>query len=85
MTQQEALQIASQKARYGHRNWIVWKDRQAVSFHAERLTADSMKRCLLAEGTKGKWVLVCRDRGDYMLGFWRMGLNLIYQCRRGLN
>jgi hypothetical protein len=82
VTHQEATSLAQRKARYGHRDWIVWKNKAGESF-AERLTAESMKRCLLDKGTQGRWLLVCASRGDYVLGFWWMGLNLIRQCKRG--
>ena len=70
------------KARYGHKDWLLWTSRDGKEV-AERLTADSMKRCLLDVGTKGKWTLVCANDGILMRGFWRMGLNLFHQRRRG--
>lgn len=83
MTTQEAFDLARNKARYGHRDWIVWKDKDG-SGRAERLTAATMKECLLACGTKrGSWTLVCKNDGTGMMGFWWLGLNLIRQCKRG--
>ena len=83
MTPQEAHNLARQKARYGHQDWIVWTDKTGAG-HAERLTASSMKACLLDCGTKkGSWTLVCKNDGTGMVGFWWLGLNLIQQCKRG--
>ncbi len=82
MTHTEAYRLAQHKARYGHRDWLVWKNKEGENF-AEPLNADSMKRCLLAEGTQGRWLLIGKNRGEDDLGFWWMGLNILRQIKKG--
>lgn len=54
MTAQEAHKFAAHKARYGHKCWIAWKDAAGNGF-AELETPSSVKRAMLAIGTKGHW------------------------------
>lgn len=74
-------QTAMRKARYGHRDWIVWRDRCGEQ-HAEVKSLESVKRCLLDVGTKGDWSLICSG-GTPMKGFWWLGINLLSQMRLG--
>jgi hypothetical protein len=80
----DALTLARRKARYGHRNWIVWTDKQGQP-QAEKVTPETMKRCLLDVGTKGKWMLVTADTGSLMKGFWYLGLVQISQAKRNFS
>jgi hypothetical protein len=57
MTGSDAYALAHRKARYAHRDWIVWKDRDG-DYHAEEATASSVKSALLAIGTKGYFTCV---------------------------
>lgn len=54
MERTEAHKLAAHKARYTHKPWIAWVDRDGVG-HAERETMDAVKRAMLAVGTKGYW------------------------------
>lgn len=54
MSFQDAMKLAKRKAHYGHRTWIVWKDRDGNGY-AERMSAASIKTALLMVGT------ACRD------------------------
>lgn len=75
-----AFHEAKRKARYGHNDWLCWRD--ADGPHAARKSPDAIKAMLLAVGTGGKWTLICAD-GTPMRGFWWLGLNLLRQSRRG--
>jgi len=78
-----ALAEARRRARYGHRDWVAWRGRDGV-LRAEPKTAESVKRALLAVGTKGSWYLIDRSTGTLNLMDWPIGLNVIKQARRGL-
>lgn len=77
------LQEVQNKARYGHRDWIYWRDRKS-DYHSERKTPETMKRCLLDCGTQGFWCLVTANDGCPMKGFWAMGINLLAWMKRGV-
>lgn len=74
-------QIAVRKARFGRHDWIVY--RASAGACAERKSPESVKRCLLASGTKGNWTLIC-EGGTPMKGFWWLGLNLLRQMKLGM-
>ena len=76
------LQDVQTKARYGHKDWIFWVEKDGTK-RAEWRSAASVKRALLASGTKGFWCLVHADSGCPMKGFWAMGINLIRQSKWG--
>jgi hypothetical protein len=40
------LQEVQVKARFGHRDWLHWRDRNG-EHHSERKSAETLKRCLL--------------------------------------
>lgn len=70
------------KARYGHKDWICWTDRQGVKRNAPK-SLPAMKQCLLDSGTHGFWFIVCASDATLMRGFWRMGLIILNQLKRG--
>lgn len=74
-------QEALRKARYGRYDWIVYRDNYGA--HAEWKSPESVKRCLLASGTKGNWTLICKG-GTPMKGFWWLGINLLRQMKLGM-
>jgi len=78
---EKCFQEAQKKARFGHRDWIYWSDKDGK--HAEVRSAESVKRALLAVGTKGFWCLIHANCGTPSRGFFAMGLNLIRQSRYG--
>jgi hypothetical protein len=73
MTAQEAYTLAKRKSRFGHRDWIVWKDRNG-EFHAELATADSFKAAMLAVGTKGAFSVEGSDGCSYYMT-WRLAVS----------
>lgn len=82
MTASDAFNTARRKARYGHKDWLVYADKSGEWF-AEAVTSDTLKRCLLASGTQGMWYLIGPRRGDESIGRWWMGINMIRQRNRG--
>jgi hypothetical protein len=60
MTAQEATDTARRKSRYGHRQWIVWRE-PAGEYRAELATAANLKRAMLDTGTQGKFWGWCAD------------------------
>lgn len=76
------LQDVQVKARFGHKDWIYWRQADGSS-RAEWKSAESMKRALLATGTKGFWCLVTADDGHLMKGYWRLGITIYRNSLRG--
>jgi hypothetical protein len=81
ITGPDAFRIAQRKARFGHNDWIWWRD--AAGSYAARKTPEAVKAMLLAVGTKGRWSLICADSGIPMKGFWWLGINALAQAKRG--
>lgn len=54
MTGPEAHKLAAHKARYGHRCWIAWKERDGT-YSVALQTPETVKRAMLAVGTQGRW------------------------------
>lgn len=75
------FQEATRKARFGHKDWLCWHDRDGN--HAVPRSAANIKRMLLAVGTKRHWTLILADSGCPMSGFWAMGINILNQSKRG--
>lgn len=76
------LADAMRKARYGHKDWIYWRDKEGVG-HAEPKSIETVKRCLLDCGTQKKWYLVTANDGHSMYVSWPIGINLIAHMKRG--
>mgnify|MGYP000031049326 FL=1 len=75
MTGTEAFALAKNKAGYSDYSWVVWENKDG-SFGAERASADTIKRALLAIGTQGKFYLFqARDRYSQIMT-WSMGVNV---------
>ena len=75
------LSAAQRRAKYGHRDWIVWSNKDGEEI-AMPVTAENMKKCLLDVGTKGHWTLVHANDGTLSRGFWWMGLCIFHRHRR---
>jgi hypothetical protein len=84
MTAQDpALALAKRKARYGHNDWLFWKDRDGTS-HCARRSAETVKAAMLANGTTGRWFIVQASTGSLVKGFWRLGINLLKSAKFGI-
>lgn len=81
---EEAFRTAQQKAKYGHCDWLYWRDRSGMA-HSARRSADSIKEMLLEVGTTGNWTIVCANTAILMKGCWWIGINILAQSRRGWN
>lgn len=70
-TGKDVGQLVRRKAKYGHRDWLFWKDRNGEPC-AALCTKDSIKAAMLASGTQGVFLLYSRYGGS-MLGSWSLG------------
>jgi len=71
---------AKRKAVYGHRDWLVWTDRDGIQ-HADRKTYASTKRAMLAVGTQGRFSLIGATDGHSMIIRWRTAVNILHWCK----
>lgn len=69
-----AYQQAQTKARYGHRDWIVYRTKDGTRT-AEPSTSQSIKRALLAVGTQGHFTLILASTGAPLRKGWKAGIN----------
>lgn len=76
------FQDAQRLARYGHRDYLTWRNRDGRYMVAKK-SIESMKQCLLDCGTGGSWTLICANSGTPMKGFWWMGINIIRNMKIG--
>lgn len=78
----EVYETAKRKARYGHRDWLVWIGRDGKRYAAPR-TAESLKAALLASGTQGKFSMYCaNDAQGWNIGWWH-GVIMFKNARGG--
>lgn len=64
-------QQTERKSRYGRRDWLYWTDREGVA-QAEVKSRASIKKALLAIGTKGRFYLI--SGGISQIIRWRIGI-----------
>ena len=84
MTAQDpALALAKRRARYGHRDWLFWRDRNGTG-HSARRDSSTLKAAMLAGGTQGKWFIVQASTGTLVKGFWRLGINILKSAKYGI-
>lgn len=74
------FQLAQQKARYGHRDWLVWHD--AKGSHAAPKTKSGLKAMLSAD--VNSWTLICANDAVPMKGFDYLASNMLAQMEMGL-
>lgn len=70
---------AQRKARYGHRDYIEVVGTEGETY--ELLTVSSIKRALLAGGTKGKFMVIAANSAVLHINSWRIGLNMIRNAK----
>lgn len=75
------VQEATRKARYGHRDWLQWTDRDGY-VHVARQSVASLKQALLASGTQYAFTQIGANTGHRMLITWSIGLNMLRWQRR---
>ncbi len=81
LTGQYAGQEASRKARYGRKEWILWRARDGQIYATHR-TPESIKTAMLATGTAGHFSLIGTD-GHGMRVSWRIAVNILRQSKLG--
>jgi hypothetical protein len=81
MTGEEAFKLATNKARYGHKSWIVWADRNGA-WNAMVESASSVKQAMLDVGTQGRWTAVSRNN---YIQRWRDGCQILRNARVGVH
>jgi hypothetical protein len=81
MTAQEAMTTATHKARYGHRDQLVWRDRNG-EYHTTVANAAGVKAAMLAVGTKGKFFLKDGKGHGYVYN-WRMAVTWFRNLQQG--
>lgn len=79
----ELWAMAERKARYGHRDWLVWRDRLG-QLHAAVKTAASLKQALLDTGTQYRFTCIGATDGWRHIVSWPIGLNMLRQTKYGI-
>lgn len=77
-----AFQVAVRKARYGHRDWIVWKDKDKQTYAAP-MNMKSLKIAMLTHGTNDDFWLIHKNCGTMSYVCWAMAVNIRYQMKLG--
>lgn len=78
----DAIGLAERKARYGHRNWIYWADREGT-MHTAVQNAASLKQALLDTGTQYCFAQIGANNAVHMIISWPIGLNMLRWARAG--
>lgn len=79
---ESAHAYAKRKARYGHRDWIVWTDKSGEKQTAV-LSADSLKQAMLATGTQGWIMLYAANTATPYLLTWPVSVTYFAHLKRG--
>lgn len=84
----EAYQKAMNKARHGHKDWVVYRDKSGQSV-AEKATSEAYKRALLAIGTQGRFTVITGSNAQGRVVRWQGGIirwnNAKYFEKHGAN
>lgn len=81
-TPSEASAYAKKKARYGHKDWIVYRSKSGETVAAKR-SAESLKAALLNVGVKGRFT--CYSASDCVpqaIG-WCIGIIMLSNTKHG--
>jgi hypothetical protein len=71
------IQEVQRKARFGHRNWLMWQGEAAP------LNAESLKRALLASGTQKHFYMIEANTGVGYILRWPEGVRMWRNALRG--
>lgn len=74
------LQEAQKKARFGHRDWVFFRDATGTG-RAGRFSRDALKAALLASGCAGHFYVVCASTGVLERHGWRSGCLMLRNVR----
>ena len=75
-----AFSLAKRKAKFGHRDWIVYRDRNGNE-HAEQYSASVVKKAMLAVGTQGRFHLIAASTGVDHIYRWPMACIALRNAR----
>lgn len=80
---EDAREVAQHKARYGHKNWVVWKNKNNQWVAGVR-TAETVKQAMLSTGTQGTFraYLAC-DPSSPMFVDWSLGSMWLRHLKKG--
>jgi hypothetical protein len=67
-----AFETARRNARYGHRDWLVWKSKDGDQ-QAGILNRDNLKSALMACGTRSTFALIHANCATGQVVGWAMG------------
>jgi hypothetical protein len=81
MTLQEAFDLAVRKARYGHKDWIVWTD--GKEGFAELCTAEAVKSGLDSLATQDRFWRISATSAQGQIVRQRAGEIMLRNCLRG--
>lgn len=70
ISQVGSFQEAQRKARFGHREWIGYTVKSTGSRVYEKLTAESIRRAMLMNGTQKKMTVIYPDGVNACCPFW---------------
>lgn len=68
--------IARTRARYGHTNWIVWRDKDGTK-RAARVSIAALKMAMLATGTQGHFTMYQASDGGGAMMTWPLSCLLL--------
>lgn len=74
------LQEVQKKARFGHRDWVFFRNAEGAS-HAARFARDSIKAALLATGCSGHFYVAAASTGVLERHGWRSGCLMFRNVR----
>lgn len=67
------VEAAYRRAKFGHRNWLVWETREGMPCAAVE-SVSSLKRAMLDNGTQGRFVIFERSTGVGLTIGWRLAV-----------
>lgn len=76
VTGADAYETARKKARYGHKDWIVWTEKTGTRFAAPK-SRESIKAALLAVGTQGRFSLIGASNAVSFVVCWSLGTQMM--------
>jgi hypothetical protein len=81
-TGRDAVEKARVKAKYGHRDWVVWRDRDG-EIHAAVSNYENFKAAMLAVGTQGRFTVLAASTGIGHTIRWQVAVAWLSNIRHG--
>jgi len=81
-TAQARIATATRKAKYGHRDWLYWTDRQG-GLHVEPTTVASITQAMLDTGTQYCFTEIAANTGHLHIMSWPLALNRLRWAKQG--